>query len=229
MNQFINGSLLYRIVVILLIVILSVWVLQQYVVTQFAAMRSSFDSEIQATTQQLAIWQDDGVDTATLYPSLQVLVETCTSSERREFEAVLGQLGTGLQRPELADLRAWFDRCGTVVARERLVTATQIAAQVNYLEGLLMYYEAVPTLWSESAEHAINIEEWRNWSEAWQDYSTKQVDLDELQRELIEARYTGAAVGSTEISELLNAVEMQRDELAAAQAAVQSAFANISI
>ena len=191
-----------------LIMLLSVWLINQYTSSRLEPVVAHLNSEMSNIKTQLRTWHDSGVDESVVPESLWLQRTVCSSRERQEFESRLSQLGTTMTQADLVELRAWFDRCGTVVARRDLTTALMIELYVDQLVRLSSYADRLIDDGIISVDQFVraDILSWQEWSRAWQHYAALQIELDELQRSLIEARYQGVAVEDQQIQSILDVV-----------------------
>ena len=214
----------YRTVIIVLIALVAGWLLVGYVERSFAPIEKRLVAVIEETLVKVQKVTEDG--SAVLRNKEQTidvwLYDKCSASERRGFEEVIRDLGTGLTATQLQYLQSWFDRCGTVVAQRNAYIAQEVSSAAEYLERSLVLYELLPDMYKKNEEVLrIDIDTWHSYAAAWQEYAAQQFVLDELQRSLIDARAEGVSLEDPQITDLLKEVEVERNVLSEYHAELQ--------
>lgn len=215
---------IYRAVIIVLIILISGWMLVGYVERSLAPLEQQLTDEIEQTIVKVQQVTKHGSDALrdSERPVDTWLFARCSSEERREFEGVLSRLGTGLSAAELQHLQSWFDRCGTVVAYRNAYIAQEVRVATENLHRLFAFHQLLPDALRENGEtQHMDVETWYSYADAWQEYAAQEFVLDELQRDLIDARAAGISVEDPRITDLLTAVENEKSVLSERQTKVR--------
>ena len=207
---------LYRgtiITLTLIVVSLLVW---QYLRSSYEPIEMELFAKINTELEFItSIAGGDDVNLPVVATPYRSITSECTNSEQREYEAVLQRLGTGLANDELIYLASWFDRCGMLVSQRAILTEAAIASTLKIVEHYQEIYETIPTALRRTPPFSHQQRELlAEYQSAWQSYAASQRALDELQRDLIEARLNNEPVDGERIENLLQAVTEQRKQLA---------------
>ena len=207
---------LYRgtiITLTLVVVSLLVW---QYLSSSYKPIERELFAKINTELEFITdIASGEDVKLSEVTAPYRSIVPECTSSEQREYEVVLQRLGTGLASDELIYLASWFDRCGMLVSRQAALTEATITSTLRTVEHYQEIYETIPRAFRRTSPLSSDQSELlAEYQSAWKSYADTQRSLDELQRDLIEARVSDEPVDGERIQTLLQDVAEVRKQLA---------------
>lgn len=218
---------IYRLVVIGLIMAGVLFLVLQYTTTQLQQQQSAWQTEWREQEQaiQLALQQpNQELDLGTV---VQPWLERCVTEERREYEDVLQQLGTGLSSTDLRYLAENFDRCGTMAADRSLAQGIALEREVAKLKQWLVAGVFWPEL--DHDYYQSRLEHWQQIVQYTADIQAAQYILDALQRRLIWERRDGSPVDGEVIQEVLQEVQAAREALSAATVQRREALRDLSL
>lgn len=218
---------LYRFVVIILIVALLLFLVLRYLSSEQQQLQRSWQAEWRTQEQELLTVLKQPNQDLVSSPVVESWLGRCATEERREYEAVLQRLGTGLTAADLEYLAENFDRCGTMAADQSLAQGVALEREVAKLEQWFEARTFFPGL--DQAYYQTRLENWKRMTEYAVAIQTAQHELDTLQRRLVQVRQDGAAVEGELIQGLLGEVSVAREVLSAATVAHREGLRNLSL
>ncbi len=221
---------IFRVVVIVLVLLLLSILVWQYTARSYRPIEQKINMSVTTELETLAaIAVGSGVEFSNAH-RYQDLLPNCTREQYQEYEGVLQHLGIGLSNDQLVYLATWFDRCGMRVSHRATVTARVVNDTVAAIDKYYQIHQAIPEpLRNEFPVSKDKLQLFEDYKSTWQTYAASQRALDELQRELIDARLAIEPVDGDRIQDLLASVKERRSQLGSDLAARRTLEEELSL
>lgn len=138
------------------------------------------------------------------------VVRDCVTSERTEFDTLLGNLNRGLSTTELQKLERLFGRCGGFYAERKAIMASRMMREIEVYQNYVAQLEAVT---DESLADEYRIETWRQLAGEEKKQGELFAEMVTLQEKIITTLLEGKSAQSEEIKTILAEVSETQGNL----------------
>lgn len=141
---------------------------------------------------------------------VEKIIPECESTDRMNFDTLLGSLDSGLSSAELEKLEQLFDRCGRVFASRRAAMALVLQQELDELKEL----HTLKAVIEEEESGSSNLAEWASLVEKEETIGSEFLSLVTIQEQIIKTLFSGKLSGSLEVENLRRQANTVQNNLA---------------
>jgi hypothetical protein len=138
------------------------------------------------------------------------IVRDCSITEREEFDALLGQLNTGLQRQELTSLERLFGRCGSFYSQRKAVMVARLAREIEVYES---YVAQLSTIIGKDVSADFKVQLWQSLASEERKQSELFAELVAIQDQIITALLDGESPATDSLRSILQGAREKQEAL----------------
>jgi len=131
------------------------------------------------------------------------IVKDCPIAQRIQFDTLLDGLDGGLSSTQLIELERLFGRCGAFFSERKLVMVSRLSREVEIYKEYIIQLGAIL---NQDTFKEYSVEDWEELADFEKNRSVLSAELVTLQDDIITQLLAGRAIDSTEITNILVAV-----------------------